>query len=116
MQSRVLGKTGVEVSAIGFGCMGLVGWYGSRNDAESRATLAEAIEQGMTHLDTAASYQSGENERFVGAVIRDRREDVFIATKFGITRNAEGALRIDNRPEAVKASCEASLQRLGVER
>jgi aryl-alcohol dehydrogenase-like predicted oxidoreductase len=96
--------------------MGLVGWYGTRNDAESRATLVEAIDKGMSHLDTAASYQSGENEKFVGSVIRDRRKDVFIATKFGITRNAEGALRIDNRPETVKASCEASLQRLGVER
>jgi len=116
MQSRTIGKTGVQVSAVGFGCMGLVGWYGTRNDAESRATLTEAIDEGMNHLDTAASYQSGENERFVGEIIRDRREDVFIATKFGITRNAAGALCIDNRPEAVKASCEASLRRLGVER
>jgi len=116
MQSRLFGKTDVRVSAIGFGCMGLVGWYGTRNDAESRATLLEAIDAGVTHLDTAASYQLGENEKFVGSVIRDRREDVFIATKFGITRTPEGALRIDNRPEAVKASCEASLQRLGVER
>jgi aryl-alcohol dehydrogenase-like predicted oxidoreductase len=116
MQLRPFGKTGVQVSAIGFGCMGLVGWYGTRNDAESRATLVEAIDKGVTHLDTAASYQLGENEKFVGGIIRDRRKDVFIATKFGITRNAEGALRIDNRPEAVKASCEASLQRLGIER
>jgi len=115
MQSQLFGKTDVRVSAIGFGCMGLVGWYGTRNDAESRATLTEAIDRGMTHLDTAASYQLGENEKFVGGIVRDRRSDVFIATKFGITRNAEGALRIDNRPEAVRASCEASLQRLGVE-
>ncbi len=95
--------------------MGLVGWYGARNDAESRATLLEAIDQGMNHLDTAAAYQLGENERFVGSVARDRRKDVFLATKFGITRNAAGALQIDNRPEALRSSCEASLQRLGFE-
>jgi aryl-alcohol dehydrogenase-like predicted oxidoreductase len=96
--------------------MGLIGWYGARNDAEGRATLLEAIEQGMNHLDTAASYQLGENERFVGALVRDRRSDVFLATKYGITRNPEGALKIDNRPEHIRAAVEASLQRLGFER
>ncbi len=115
MQARPLGNSGERISAIGFGCMGLVGWYGARNDAESRATLLEAIDKGVTHLDTAAAYQLGENERFVGATVRDRRADVFIATKFGITRNAQGTLQIDNRPEAIRASCEASLQRLGIE-
>ena len=115
MQSRILGRSGARISSVGFGCMGLVGWYGTRNDEESRATLLEAIDKGMNHLDTAASYQLGENERFVGSLIRDRRQEVFIATKFGITRNAEGALRIDNRPESVRASLEGSLQRLGVD-
>ena len=115
MQSRILGRSGAHISSVGFGCMGLVGWYGTRNDEESRATLLEAVDKGMNHLDTAASYQLGENERFVGSLIRDRRQDVFIATKFGITRNAEGALRIDNRPESVRASLEGSLQRLGVD-
>ncbi len=115
MQSRPLGNSGAHVSAIGFGCMGLVGWYGARNDAESRATLLEAIDRGVTHLDTAAAYQLGENERFVGVTVRERRKDVFIATKFGITRNAAGALQIDNRPAAIVAACEASLQRLGVD-
>jgi aryl-alcohol dehydrogenase-like predicted oxidoreductase len=95
--------------------MGLVGWYGTRNDEESRATLLEAIDRGVTHLDTAASYQLGENERFVGSVVRERRTDVFLATKYGITRNAEGALRVDNRPESIRASVDASLQRLGLE-
>ena len=115
MQSRILGRSGAHISSVGFGCMGLVGWYGTRNDEESRATLLEAVDKGMNHLDTAASYQLGENERFVGSLIRDRRQEVFIATKFGITRNAEGALRIDNRPESVRASLEGSLQRLGVD-
>jgi len=95
--------------------MGLVGWYGTRNDEESRATLLEALDRGVSHLDTAASYQLGENERFVGSVVRERRKDVFLATKFGITRNAEGALKIDNRPQSIRASVDASLQHLGLE-
>ena len=116
LQTRPLGRSGERISAVGFGCMGLVGWYGTRNDEESRVTLLEAIDRGMSHLDSAASYQLGENERFVGSVVRDRRKDVFIATKYGITRNAQGALRIDNRPQAIRASVEASLQRLGFDR
>jgi aryl-alcohol dehydrogenase-like predicted oxidoreductase len=116
MELRLLGKTGERLSAVGFGCMGLVGWYGARNDAEARATLLEAIEGGMNHFDTAASYQLGENERFVGSLIRDRRDSVFLATKYGITRNPQGVLKIDNRPESIRASCEASLERLGIER
>jgi aryl-alcohol dehydrogenase-like predicted oxidoreductase len=70
---RPLGNSGAQVSALGFGCMGLVGWYGTRNDEESRATLLEAVDRGITHFDTAASYQLGENERFVGEVLRARR-------------------------------------------
>ena len=116
MQTRPLGSSAERISAIGFGCMGLIGWYGARDDAEGRATLLEAIDQGMNHLDTAAAYQLGENERFVGALVRERRKDVFVATKYGITRDAEGTLRIDNRPESIRAAVEASLQRLGFER
>ncbi len=96
--------------------MGLIGWYGARDDAEGRATLLEAIDRGINHLDTAASYQLGENERFVGSLVRDRRKDVFVATKFGITRTAEGVLKIDNRPQSIRAAVDASLQRLGFER
>ena len=113
METRLLGRTGERLSAIGFGCMGLVGWYGTRDDAEARATLLEAVDRGMNHLDTAASYQNGENEKFVGSLIRDRRNAVFLATKYGITRTPEGVLKIDNRPEALRKACEASLQRLG---
>ncbi len=91
--------------------MGLVGWYGERNDAEARATLLAALDSGVNHLDTAASYQVGENEKFVGAAIQGRRNEVFLATKYGIEwRN--GTLVIDNRPESIVASCEASLARL----
>ena len=114
--SRPLGKTGERLSALGFGCMGLVGWYGTRNDAEARATLLEAIDHGVTHLDTAATYQNGDNERFVGAAIRGRRDGLFLVTKFGITRGADGKPVADNRPASIKASCNASLERLGVER
>jgi len=115
VELRLLGKTGERLSAVGFGCMGLVGWYGARNDAESRATLLEAIEGGVNHVDTAAAYQNGENERFVGSVIRERRDSVFLSTKYGITRSPEGDLKIDNRPESIRAACEASLERLGIE-
>jgi aryl-alcohol dehydrogenase-like predicted oxidoreductase len=115
MLTRPLGRSGTRISALGFGCMGLVGWYGTRNDEESRATLLEALDRGVTHLDTAASYQLGENERFVGSVVRERRKDVFIASKYGITRDAAGTLKIDNRPQSIRSSVAASLQRLGFE-
>jgi aryl-alcohol dehydrogenase-like predicted oxidoreductase len=116
MQTRVLGNTGERLSAMGFGCMGLVGWYGTRNDTEARATLLQAIDRGINHLDTAAGYQNGGNERFVGSCIHGRRDEVFVATKYGISRMADGTFVADNRPEAIQASCEASLARLGVER
>jgi aryl-alcohol dehydrogenase-like predicted oxidoreductase len=114
MQTRLFGKTGERVSALGFGCMGLVGWYGERNDAEAQATLLAALDNGVTHLDTAASYQVGENEKFVGATLGGRRKEVFLATKYGIEwRN--GTLVIDNKPQSIVASCDASLARLGTD-
>jgi aryl-alcohol dehydrogenase-like predicted oxidoreductase len=115
MQTRQLARTGERISALGFGCMGLVGWYGERNDAEARATLLAALDSGVRHLDTAASYQVGENEKFVGATLRGRRDEVFIATKYGINWR-DGKLTIDNKPESLVASCEGSLQRLGTDR
>lgn len=116
MQQRPLGATGVQLSALGFGCMTLIGWYGTRNDEEARATLLAALDRGVTHLDTAASYQLGENEKFVGATIRGRREQLFLATKYGITRNAAGQLVIDNRPGSLRQAVESSLGRLGTDR
>jgi len=114
MQTRPLGKSGERVSALGLGCMGLVGWYGERNDAEAQATILAALDAGVTHLDTAASYQVGENEKFVGAAIRARRDAVFLATKCGILWR-DGVLTIDNQPESIRSSCEASLARLGTD-
>ena len=116
MQQRGVGKTGEQVSAIGLGCMGLVGWYGERDDAESAATVHRALDIGINHLDTAAVYQDGENERFVGRCIKGRRDEVFIATKCGMERTREGRIMVDNRPEIIRASCDTSLQRLGIER
>jgi aryl-alcohol dehydrogenase-like predicted oxidoreductase len=116
MQQRPLGRTGVQLSALGFGCMTLIGWYGTRNDEEARATLLSALDQGITHLDTAASYQQGDNEKFVGATIRGRREGLFLATKYGITRNAAGQLVVDNQPGSLRAAVESSLTRLGTDR
>ena len=114
MQTRPLGKTGERVSALGFGCMGLVGWYGERDDAEAKATLLAAIDSGVTHLDTAASYQVGENERFVGAALPGRRDKVFLATKCGLAWK-DGVLTVDNKPETITASLDASLARLGTD-
>ena len=110
---RPLGRSGAEVSAIGFGCMGLVGWYGTRNDPESRAALLEALDCGVNHFDTAASYQVGENERFVGEVLRPHRSRVFIASKCGLARAADGKPVVDNRPETIRRSLRESLVRLG---
>ncbi len=116
MQQRTLGATGERVSAIGLGCMGLVGWYGERDDREAAATVRHALDLGVTHLDTAAVYQDGTNERFVGDCIRGRRDEVFLATKCGMARSPEGRIGVDNRPELIKASCDESLARLGTDR
>lgn len=111
--TRPLGTGGPQISAIGFGCMGLVGWYGTRNDEESRATLLEALDQGVNHFDTAASYQLGENERFVGDILRPFRDRIVLASKCGLVRGAGGAAAADNRPETIRSSLDQSLSRLG---
>jgi aryl-alcohol dehydrogenase-like predicted oxidoreductase len=95
--------------------MGLVGWYGRRDDDEARATLLAAVDAGVDHFDTAASYQLGENETFVGHVLGPYRSRVFIATKCGLSRSPDGGARVDNRPETIRTSCEASLRRLGTD-
>jgi aryl-alcohol dehydrogenase-like predicted oxidoreductase len=96
--------------------MGLVGWYGERDDAGAAATVQRALDIGINHLDTAAVYQDGENERFVGGCIREHRDRVFLATKCGLQRTPQARLEIDNRPETIFASCDESLQRLGTDR
>jgi aryl-alcohol dehydrogenase-like predicted oxidoreductase len=116
MQTRELGKSGLRVSAIGLGCMGMSEFYGASDEGESIATLNRAIDVGVTFWDTADMYGSGENERLLAQVLAGRRDEVTLATKFGNVRGPGGTfLGIDGRPEYVRAACDASLERLGVD-
>jgi aryl-alcohol dehydrogenase-like predicted oxidoreductase len=97
--------------------MGMSQAYGSPDDHESRLTLLRALELGVTFLDTADAYGGGDNEKLVGSIVRDRRDDVVLATKFGILRDPNGTPRgVDGSPAYAKQACDASLQRLGIER
>lgn len=116
MQVRQLGRGGPEVSALGLGCMGMSEFYGGRDDAESVATIHRALELGVTLLDTADVYGIGRNEELVGRAITGRRDQVVLATKFGNVRGPDGSfVGVNGRPEYVRACCDASLKRLGVE-
>ncbi|CAN5148783.1 aldo/keto reductase [soil metagenome] len=114
IERRKLGHSGLEVSRIGLGCMGMSEFYGAHDDAESLDTLLKAIDSGVNFFDTADMYGKGHNETLLGTAIKLYRDDVVIATKFGIVRDG-GDRRIDGRPEYVKTACDASLQRLKIE-
>jgi aryl-alcohol dehydrogenase-like predicted oxidoreductase len=116
MERRSLGTSGLTVSAIGLGCMGMSEFYGASDEAASIATIARAIELGIDFLDTADMYGTGHNEELVGKAVRSRRDKVVIATKFGNVRGPKGErLGISGKPDYVRRACDASLKRLGIE-
>ncbi|MCH9648281.1 MAG: aldo/keto reductase [Deltaproteobacteria bacterium] len=116
MKKRELGTSGLKVSEMGLGCMGMSEFYGEGNERESLATLHHALDRGVTFWDTADMYGVGDNERLLGKVLAKHRDEVTLATKFGNVRSDDGGfLGINGRPEYVKQACDQSLARLGIE-
>jgi aryl-alcohol dehydrogenase-like predicted oxidoreductase len=114
MTDRTLGRDGPTVSALGLGCMGMSEFYGPTDDEESIATIHRALDLGITLLDTSDAYGPYTNEQLVGTAIADRRDQVVLATKFGVVRD-EAEPRIDNTPAYAARACDASLRRLAIE-
>jgi aryl-alcohol dehydrogenase-like predicted oxidoreductase len=115
MDRRRLGTQGLEVSALGLGCMGMSEFYGTTDEGEAIATIHRALELGIDFLDTADMYGRGANEQLVGKAIRDRRGEVVLATKFGNVRNDDGSREVRGDAEYVRQACDASLRRLGLD-
>jgi len=115
MQKRMLGQ-GLQVSAMGLGCMGMSDFYGGRDEAEAVATIHRALDLGIDFFDTADMYGGGSNEELVGRALREHQAGVVIATKFGNVRNPDGTFKgVNGRPDYVRRCCDASLARLGVD-
>jgi aryl-alcohol dehydrogenase-like predicted oxidoreductase len=115
VETRTLGTTGLRVSALGLGCMGMSEFYGPLDEAESVATIHAALDAGVNFLDTADAYGPFTNEELVGRAIKGRRDQAVIATKFAIVRSPDGTRAISGKPDYVRSACEASLKRLQVE-
>jgi aryl-alcohol dehydrogenase-like predicted oxidoreductase len=115
MERRQLGRSGLEVSALGLGCMSMSGSYGPSDERESLATIERALELGVDFLDTADWYGHGHNEELVGRAIRGRRDAVVLATKVGLVRRSSGIQGVDGSPRHIRTAFEAGLRRLGVD-
>lgn len=116
MDHRSLGRSGLSVSAIGLGCMGMSEFYGPSDDEQSLATLAAALDLGINFFDTADMYGVGHNERLLGRFLKGRRDRVILATKFGNVRGPNGErLGVSGTPDYVRSACDASLERLGID-
>jgi aryl-alcohol dehydrogenase-like predicted oxidoreductase len=120
MDTRPLGRTGIRVSRMGLGCMGMSEFYGPADDSDSRATLELAVDRGINFLDTSDLYGDGKNEELLSDILRRRRREIVLATKFGIVRdpadpNSSAKRSFNGKPEYVRQACEASLRRLGVD-
>jgi len=120
MELRPLGKSGLNVSRMGLGCMGMSEFYGPADEAESRATLEMAVDRGINLLDTADMYGAGKNEELLGDILRRRRKEIVLATKFGIVRDPAAPTdatrrKINGKPDYVRSACEASLRRLKID-
>ncbi|MGI8754660.1 MAG: aldo/keto reductase [Acidimicrobiales bacterium] len=115
LPQRNVGPQQVTVSALGLGCMGMSQGYGPRDDDTSIATVHRAIDRGITLIDTATTYGDGHNERLIGRALTGRRDQVVLATKFGIVRDVDGGVDVDGTPANARACCEKSLRRLAVD-
>jgi len=115
MKMRKLGRNGPEVSAVGLGCMGMSAFYGAADEAQSIAVIHRALDLGVTLFDTAEMYGPHTNEVLLGKALKGRRDEAFIATKFGINRQPDGSAITDGSPANVRRAVEGSLSRLGVD-